>query len=107
VLQERRFRPVGADAEVETDVLVSAATNRDLKATVEDGRSWRDLFYRLEVLRVQLLPLCSRGRDVFLLAQHFVERFTARSKKRVTDFSRRPWQSDSAPTLGPTTCASS
>ncbi|HME69421.1 MAG TPA: sigma-54 dependent transcriptional regulator [Myxococcota bacterium] len=86
-LQERSVRPVGSDSEVAADVRVIAATNRDLDAAVDEGRFRRDLFYRLEVLHVAMPPLRSRGRDVLLLAQHFVQRFAARSDKRVVGFS--------------------
>jgi two-component system response regulator HydG len=86
-LQERRVRPVGSDHEVAAEVRVIAATNRDLEAAVDEGRFRRDLFYRLEVLHVAMPPLRSRGRDVLLLAQHFVQRFAERSNKRVVGFS--------------------
>ena len=86
-LQERTVRPVGGDSEVASDVRVVAATNRDLEAAVEEGRFRRDLFFRLEVLHVALPPLRSRGRDALLLAQSFVERFAARSGKRVLGFT--------------------
>ena len=86
-LQERSVRPVGSDSEVAADVRVIAATNRDLEAAVDEGRFRRDLFYRLEVLQVAMPPLRSRGRDVLLLAQHFVQRFAERSGKRVLGFS--------------------
>ena len=86
-LQERSVRPVGSDSEVAADVRVIAATNRDLEAAVDEGRFRRHLFYRLEVLHVAMPPLRSRGRDVLLLAQHFVQRFAERSGKRVVGFS--------------------
>jgi len=86
-LQERSVRPVGSDSEVSADARVIAATNRDLEAAVDEGRFRRDLFYRLEVLHVAMPPLRSRGRDVLLLAQHFVQRFAERSGKRVLGFS--------------------
>jgi two-component system response regulator HydG len=86
-LQERSVRPVGSDSEVPADVRVVAATNRDLEAAVDEGRFRRDLFYRLEVLHVAMPALRSRGRDVLLLAQHFVQRFAERSGKRVLGLS--------------------
>jgi two-component system response regulator GlrR len=70
VLQERKVRPVGANRELSVDVRVVAATNRDLKEAVEQRHFRRDLFFRLDVLRVSLTPLRERGDDVLLLARH-------------------------------------
>ena len=86
-LQERCVRPVGGDAEVSFDVRVVAATNRDLEAAVENGRFRRDLFFRLEVFHVAVPPLRSRGNDILLLAQRFLERVAARSGKHVVGIS--------------------
>ncbi len=83
VLQERTFRPVGADHEVPLDVRVVAATNRDLESAVEDGRFRQDLYYRINVIHVELPPLRARGGDVLLMAQHFCQHFSTRSGKRV------------------------
>jgi two-component system response regulator HydG len=83
-LQERRARPVGGDAEVPFDVRIIAATNRDLEAAVEEHRFREDLFFRINVIPVELPPLRARGSDVLLLAQHFAERFGARAAKKVT-----------------------
>ncbi len=73
-LQERTIRPVGSDREVEIDVRLIAATNTDLWTAVEERKFRADLFYRLNVIEIVVPPLRDRGRDVLLLAQHFVER---------------------------------
>lgn len=86
-LQERALRPVGGTREIPFDVRIIAATNRDLEAAVEDGRFRQDLFYRIHVIHIELPPLRSRGSDVLLLAQRFLESFARRAGKRVTGFS--------------------
>lgn len=83
-LEERTVRPVGAEKEVPFDVRLVAATNRDLETAVEDGRFREDLFYRINVIQIELPPLRSRGTDVLLIAQHFLEQFASRSGKSVT-----------------------
>ncbi len=83
-VQERRFRPVGSDAETAFDARILAATNRDLEAAVEEKRFREDLYYRINVIRLDLPPLRSRGTDVLLLAQHFVVAHAARAGKDVT-----------------------
>ena len=87
VLQERSVRPVGADHEVPVDVRIVAATNRDLEAAVEEGRLREDLYFRLNVIRVELPPLRVRGRDVLLLAQRFVGEYARQMAKPVSGFS--------------------
>ncbi len=82
-LQERRCRPVGADREVPFDVRVVAATNRDLEAAVEEGRFREDLWFRINVIHVELPPLRARAEDVLLLAQRFIAGAAARAGKRV------------------------
>ncbi len=72
-LQERVVRPVGADREIAIDVRLIAATNTDLSGAVEKRRFRADLFYRVNVIEVRLPPLRDRGRDVLLLARHFIE----------------------------------
>ena len=86
-LQERRVRPVGGEEEVAFDARIVAATNRDLDAAVEEGRFREDLFFRLDVLRVEVPPLRARGSDVLLLAQHFLRECAARSGKAVVGLS--------------------
>jgi two-component system response regulator HydG len=86
-LQERVVRPVGGDAEVPFDVRVVATTNRDLESAVEEGRFREDLFFRINVIHVQLPPLRARGSDVLLLAQHFLVHHATQAGKRVTGLS--------------------
>lgn len=87
VLQERRVRPVGGNEEIPCDVRVLAATNRDLNAAVAQGRFRADLFYRVNVLHVEIPPLRARGADVLLYAKHFIDLFARQTGKQVTGFS--------------------
>ncbi len=86
-LQERKIRPVGANAEIPVDVHVIAATNRDLEEAVEERRFREDLYFRVNVIHVELPPLRARGGDVLLLAQHFLRSFAERGGKPVTGIS--------------------
>jgi DNA-binding NtrC family response regulator len=72
VLEERRIRPLGSEQEIPVDVRVIAATNRDLKEDVASQRFRQDLYYRLQVVEVNLPPLRERPEDVVLLARHFL-----------------------------------
>ncbi len=86
-LQERTLRPVGGDEEVPFDVRIVATTNRDLRALVEEERFREDLYFRINVIHVEMPPLRARGSDVLLLAQHFVDLHAARAGKRVKGIS--------------------
>src|SRR4029450_11324475 len=77
VLQEREFERVGDSNTVKVDVRVIAATNSDLGRLVADGQFRGDLFYRLNVIPVQLPPLRDRKEDIALLVQHFLDKFLA------------------------------
>lgn len=74
-IQEMSVRPVGANEQVDIDVRIVAATNRDLQKEVDDGNFRADLFYRLDVVRVPIPPLRERSEDVAVLAEHFLQRF--------------------------------
>ena len=79
VLQEREFERVGDSHTIKVDVRVIAATNTDLGKLVADGQFREDLFYRLNVIPVELPPLRDRKEDIPLLVQHFLEKFNAES----------------------------
>ena len=83
VLQEGRLRPVGGDAEVDFDARIITATNRDLEEQIEGGEFREDLYYRVNVVRIDVPPLRARGNDVLLLAQHFLQQIAEDVGKRV------------------------
>ncbi|MBL8917551.1 MAG: sigma-54-dependent Fis family transcriptional regulator [Myxococcaceae bacterium] len=81
VLQERTVRPVGADRELPVDIRIVCATNADLSAAVAAGKFREDLYYRLDVVHLAVPPLRTRGTDVLLLAQAFLERLATRDQR--------------------------
>jgi two-component system response regulator PilR (NtrC family) len=87
VLQDRRFRRLGGTEEVQADVRVIAATNQDLPRLVEEGRFREDLYYRINVLSIHLPSLRERADDIPLLAEHFLEHFSAQMRKGVRTIS--------------------
>jgi two-component system response regulator HydG len=78
-LQERTVRPVGANVELPFDVRIITATNRDLEFEIFEKRFREDLFYRINVVNVDLPPLRDRAGDILILAQHFLTRFSKRA----------------------------
>jgi two-component system, NtrC family, response regulator AtoC len=88
VLEQKTFRPVGATREMTFDARIISATNRDLAGAVAEKRFREDLYYRLNVLHMELPPLRERGRDVLLLTQYFVERMAPRMGSEVTGVSQ-------------------
>ncbi len=80
-LEERKVRPVGSDKESAFDVRVLTATNRDLESAVAEGRFREDLYYRINVIGIDLPPLRSRGNDILRLAEHFLNRFANSENK--------------------------
>ena len=81
-LQERTVRPVGSNTEIPFDARIIAATNRDLEGEVVERRFREDLYYRINVVSVQLPSLRERGNDVLLLAKYFLDKFSAKSDKK-------------------------
>jgi two-component system response regulator AtoC len=86
-LQEKAVRPVGSDEEVPFDARVIASTNRDLETAVEERAFREDLYYRVNVVHIELPPLRSRGADVLLLAQKLTEHFSAAAGRGVKGIS--------------------
>ena len=83
ILQDRRFRRLGGTEEVQADIRVVAATNQDLPKMVAEGRFREDLFYRINVIQVQLPSLRERREDVPLLAEHFMAKYSEQMQKPV------------------------
>ena len=88
-LQERRYRRVGGTDERDADVRVIAATNQDLAKMVETGEFRRDLFYRVNVIKIEVPPLRDRKEDILSLARHFVGRFNRQMGKALGGLSTR------------------
>jgi DNA-binding NtrC family response regulator len=80
-LEEAAVRPVGSNREIHFDVRLITATNHDLEAAVAAGQFREDLFYRINVIPIEMPPLRARGTDILLLAQHFLAVFAARKRE--------------------------
>ena len=99
VLQDREFEPLGAERTQKVDVRVITATNRDLRQLVSEGKFLEDLFYRLNVIPIEMPPLRDRREDIPLLVEHFVRRFAERTGKTIdgvddnamTELARYEW----------------
>jgi PAS domain S-box-containing protein len=87
VLQEKEYEPLGSTSPRKTDVRIIAATNKDLSTLVNEGRFRDDLYYRLNVIKVDLPPLSQRREDIPLLIDAFIQKFNAKMGKQITGVS--------------------
>jgi DNA-binding NtrC family response regulator len=85
VIQERDFTPLGDTSRRQVDVRIIAATNVDLRQAVEEGAFREDLYYRLNVISINLPPLRDRRQDILPLAQHFIRKYAAENARTITD----------------------
>ena len=89
VIQEKKVRSVGENIDRPINVRILAATHKDLKAAIKDGRFREDLFYRLSVIPIVIPPLRQRSEDIPLLAEHFLKKYAATNNVNVKGFSKR------------------
>ena len=87
VLEEKEFSRVGGNELTKVDVRVISATNREIKEAVTKGQFREDLYYRLNVVNIELPPLRERREDIPLLAQHFLKKFALENNKEISGFS--------------------
>jgi len=87
VLEEKEFTRVGGNEPIKVDVRVISATNRDVKEAAVNGQFREDLYYRLNVVNIELPPLRERREDIPLLAQHFLKKFALENQKEIAGFS--------------------
>lgn len=88
VLQEKTYEPLGGTQSLKTDVRVIAATNKDLEKLVKSGQFRQDLFYRINVVRLELPPLRARKEDIPLLVDRFIRRFNQTQGRAITGVSQ-------------------
>ncbi|MFM8314647.1 MAG: sigma-54-dependent transcriptional regulator, partial [Deltaproteobacteria bacterium] len=84
-LQECTIQRVGGDELIDLDLRVIAATNKDLKRAIKEGEFREDLFYRLNVIPIQVAPLRERNQDIHSLIQHFIKRYSAGRPKKMSE----------------------
>jgi two-component system response regulator AtoC len=94
VLQERKFTPIGSNREIRCDVRIIAATNRNLEQMIERSLFREDLFYRLNVMPIELPPLRERAEDIPILVEHFIEKFNALHGRMGTEQAIRGIRAD-------------
>lgn len=99
VIQEREFEPVGSTETIKVDVRIIATTNRDLSTAIREGDFREDLYYRLNVINIHLVPLRERAGDIPKLSQHFLEKYNRENGKAIEGIAdevieawkRYPW----------------
>jgi DNA-binding NtrC family response regulator len=90
-LETRMVRRLGGKKEIQVDIRIVAATNRDLQKALADGDLREDLYYRLAVVQIDLPPLRERSQDIQLLANEFLERYATQNGKQLSDFDTPAW----------------
>ncbi len=88
VLQEKKYYRLGGQNEISVDVRIITSTNRELEKLVDEGKFREDLFYRLNVAKIELPPLRDRGQDIILLGTTFINEFNKKFSKNVTGFTQ-------------------
>jgi DNA-binding NtrC family response regulator len=86
-LEEKKITRVGGNEEINVDVRIIAATNRNLKASIKQGKFREDLYYRLNIVTIDLPPLKDRMEDILPLAEHFLKKYAEENNKRIKSFS--------------------
>ncbi len=89
VIQEKEYEPLGSTSPRKTDVRIIAATNKDLSKLVSEGKFREDLYYRLNVVKIDLPPLSQRREDIPLLIEAFIQKFNAKMGKQIKGVSDR------------------
>jgi two-component system response regulator HydG len=92
VIQERKIRAVGENNAIDVNVRIIAATHKDLRLAMKEGRFRDDLFYRLSVIPIQIPPLRHRTEDIPLLAEHFLRKYASTNQSKVKGFTKRAIQ---------------
>lgn len=87
-IQEREVEPLGSEVKVKIDIRIISATNKDLDKLIKEGKFREDLYYRLNVIEIQIPPLRSRKDDIPLLVNHFIKKFSGRDNKNVHNISQ-------------------
>src|SRR5947209_10955906 len=90
-LETRMVRRLGGKKEIQVDIRIVAATNKDLQKALADGELREDLYYRLAVVQIDLPPLRERSQDVQLLATEFLQRYSSQNGKKISDFDTPAW----------------
>jgi len=88
VVQDKEFVPLGGSKTVKVDVRVISATNRNLEQLVREGRFRQDLYYRLNVIKLELPSLQERQEDIPLLVDHFIKKFNQKNQRCIEKLSR-------------------
>lgn len=87
-LEERKFKRVGGLQDIEVDIRIIAATNKNLEEAIKQNEFREDLYYRINVVPINLPPLRARGKDVLLIAKYFIDRYNKRFNKSIKGFTK-------------------